>query len=552
MIAGGFIVTVPVVTNSAELYNPFSGNFSRIASMTEQRLQHTATLLPNGQVLVVGGYDGDTDLSSAVLYVPSASTARTGGLVAYWPGEGNANDIVGGNHGTLLNGATFAAGEIGQAFSFDGVDDFVAVSDSANLDNITGALTIDVWIKPADTNRMGIVEKTVGGGVNTQLLLFLEGDAVHFRLIKDPGVDHRTIRSDLSPPVIPINDWTHVAATWDGASMKLYVNGVQQLQTLAVTGSINSGVGPTFIGKSGSNINHYDGLIDEVRLYNRALSASEIKANFDASGPAAAQGRIAFSSFRDGNTEIYVVNADGSGQTNLTNHGADDRGPAWSPDGAKIAFWSDRAGNTEIYVMNADGSGQTNLTNNPAFDSDPAWSPDGAKIAFASVRDGNWEIHVMNADGSDQTNLTNNTASDSDPAWSPDGAKIAFSSERDGSGEIYVMNADGSGQTNLTNNPAFDASPAWSPGGAKIAFHSYRDGKYEIYVMNVDGSGQTRITNNGATDIFPAWSPDGARIAFHSYRDFKYEIYVMNADGSGQTRLTNNDGDDLTPAWSPE
>ena len=90
------------------------------------------------------------------------------------------------------------------------------------------------------------------------------------------------------------------------------------------------------------------------------VQISGATSNFDASGPAAAQGRIAFSSFRDGNTEIYVVNADGSGQTNLTNHGADDRGPAWSPDGAKIAFWSDRAGNTEIYVMNADGSGQTN------------------------------------------------------------------------------------------------------------------------------------------------------------------------------------------------
>ncbi len=95
--------------------------------------------------------------------------------------------------------------------------------------------------------------------------------------------------------------------------------------------------------------------------------------------PAQAQetGQIAFVSDRDGNFEIYVMNADGSGQTNLTNNPAVDGllGIDWSPDGSRIAFTSDRDGNDEVYVMNADGSGLTNLTNNPADDSHPAWSP---------------------------------------------------------------------------------------------------------------------------------------------------------------------------------
>jgi dipeptidyl aminopeptidase/acylaminoacyl peptidase len=86
---------------------------------------------------------------------------------------------------------------------------------------------------------------------------------------------------------------------------------------------------------------------------------------------------------------------------------------------AGIAFQSNRDKNLEIYVMNADGSSQTNLTNNPAGDTEPAWSPDGSKIAFASDRSDNWEIYVMNADGTAQTNLTNNSAPDYDPAWSP-------------------------------------------------------------------------------------------------------------------------------------
>jgi TolB protein len=79
--------------------------------------------------------------------------------------------------------------------------------------------------------------------------------------------------------------------------------------------------------------------------------------------------------------------------------------PAWSPDGRKIAFVSDRNGNSEVYVMNAKGNGQRNLTRNPAFDADPAWSPDGRKIAFASKRDGEYGIYVMNVDGSGQRRL---------------------------------------------------------------------------------------------------------------------------------------------------
>jgi Tol biopolymer transport system component len=262
-----------------------------------------------------------------------------------------------------------------------------------------------------------------------------------------------------------------------------------------------------------------------------------------------ASGRIAFMSERDGNFEIYAMNADGSGQTRLTANAAEDSDPAWSPDGTRIAFTSERDGN-QIYTMNADGSGQTRLTNNGG--SEPAWSPDGTRIAFASNRDGNLEIYAMNADGSGQTRLTTAAAEDRVPAWSPDGTRIAFMSRRDGNAEIYVMNADGSGQMRLTTNSRDDSGPAWSEDGQRIAFASRRDGNAQIYVMNADGSGQTRLTANAAMDRDPAWSPDGTGIAFWSDRDGNGEIYGMNADGSGQTRLTANDADDYLPAWGPE
>jgi len=141
--------------------------------------------------------------------------------------------------------------------------------------------------------------------------------------------------------------------------------------------------------------------------------------------------RIAFDSHLDGLYEIYVVNSDGSNLRRLTynpctgseleggcDHAYDEQ-PTWAGDSARIAFISSRDGNWEIYVMNADGTDQHNLTNHPADDWEPAWSPDGTQIAFVSVRDGNHEIYVMDADGSNVRNLTNHPAHDGSPAWSP-------------------------------------------------------------------------------------------------------------------------------------
>ena len=264
---------------------------------------------------------------------------------------------------------------------------------------------------------------------------------------------------------------------------------------------------------------------------------------------ASAQERIAFSSSRDGNSEIYVMSADGANQTRLTNNSAEDYEPAFSPNGSKIAFWSGRDGNYEIYVMNADGTNQTRLTNNSAADSGPSWSPDGHKIAFASNRDGNAEIYIMNADGSNQTRLTDNPASDTDPAFSPDGREIAFQTTRDGGVEIYKMNADGTNQVNLTNDPGNDTVPCWSPDGRKIAFRGFRNGTIEIYLMNADGTDQVSLTNNTSIDTEPSFSPDGSKIAFRTERDGNWEIYEMNPDGSDEVNLTNDAGADISPSW---
>ena len=237
---------------------------------------------------------------------------------------------------------------------------------------------------------------------------------------------------------------------------------------------------------------------------------------------------------------------------NLTRHPASDVYPTWSPDGSRIAFRTGRDGNDEIYVMNADGSDPANLTNDPGSDGNPSWSPDGSRIAFRSERDGNFDVYVMNADGTDLVRLTNNPGYDGSASWSPDGQKIAFATYRDDKADIYVMEADGSDPVNLTNDWGFDDLPVWSPDGTRIAFQSYRDGNYEIYVMNADGSNLVNLTNHLASDTTPSWSPDGTRIAFRSQRDGHREVYVMNADGSNLVNLTNHPAEDATPVWSPD
>lgn len=264
--------------------------------------------------------------------------------------------------------------------------------------------------------------------------------------------------------------------------------------------------------------------------------------------------KIAFTSDRDGNSEIYTMDADGGAQTRLTENTAEDFSPTWSPDGTRLAFVSTRDGNAEIYVMNADGTGQTRLTNNPDGDISPKWNPNGLEIGFVSNRDGNDEIYFMKPDGTNQTNITHHRADESSFAFSPDGFSIVFSSTREENDfDLYTMDVntfEGVLILRLTSAPGADINPSWS--ARKIAFQSNRDENDEIYSLTLDGiNSETRRTNNAELDVDPAQSSDATRIAFATSRDGNLEIYLMNADGTGLVRLTNNNASDLQPAIQP-
>jgi len=272
--------------------------------------------------------------------------------------------------------------------------------------------------------------------------------------------------------------------------------------------------------------------------------------------------RIAFLSDRDDTDieyvhhDIYVVNTDGSDLHRLTDNRGADGGISWSPDGKHIAFHSDRHGNWDIYVMNDDGTGLSRLTDDPAFDSGPNWSPDGKRIAFLSKPSlaGKPELFLMNPDGSNVSPLTIKLGIFPNYDWAPDGGKIAYSSFQYGS--LNLINPDGTGLKRLTGNQTYINRVTWSPDGKKITFQSKREGNFEIYAINIDGSGLINLTNNPADDVTPSWSPDGNFIAFLSNRDGKERLYLMEADGSNITLLVDDTSLSLNlvdsrPVWSP-
>jgi Tol biopolymer transport system component len=265
--------------------------------------------------------------------------------------------------------------------------------------------------------------------------------------------------------------------------------------------------------------------------------------------------KLAFVSRRDGNSEIYVMNADGSGLRNVTRTRSNDLDPVWSPDGHAIAFVQkiqkkcapsprDTPCNnrgTYLYVVNGDGSGQRRLTTHRARQFNPSWSADGKTIRYGR--------YLVRADGTGQAKLPRNLPLAG--AWSPDGQRIAFAVVPRGFGQrtglgLWVMNADGSNPRRLARNAA-SSDPAWSPDGRRIAFRRF-DGQFDgsagnsdLFVVNADGSGLRRLTRHAAnarprSALFRwfAWSPDGRTIAFLRER----EVYIVKADGSGERRLT--------------
>ncbi|MFC1538447.1 T9SS type A sorting domain-containing protein [Candidatus Latescibacterota bacterium] len=237
--------------------------------------------------------------------------------------------------------------------------------------------------------------------------------------------------------------------------------------------------------------------------------------------------------FQIGKTQrefLSIMDSDGSNQTRVceVDYGT------WftiSPDDSKIAFVSDRDGDTEIYIMDIDGTNQERLTNSDGYDVYPSWSPDGTEILFSSSRGDWYGIYAINIADKSVRTILNTPEFPHEPEYSPDGNFIAFVKDWEGASEISVVNADGSNLTRVTYSPEAKGtwSPRWSADGSQIVFECTWDDNYEVYIINTDGTNPVNLTNDPGGDYDPVVSPVGIPILVETDTTPKEFVLSQNA-----------------------
>ena len=275
--------------------------------------------------------------------------------------------------------------------------------------------------------------------------------------------------------------------------------------------------------------------------------------------------RIALVITDGANSEIYTVCPDGSDMINLTALISSDTDPAWSPDGSRIAFTSDRDGSSQVYVMDADGRYPMELTSDYVNDK-PVWLLDGERIAFRT-NDGAdmwwWRIIDLNSFEISDFSSPSYDPFFQTPAWSPDGSRLAYMSlveqqeRNDGSSQLHVKVLPNRSDAALTSDVWANINPVWSPDGERIAFFSERDGTYNLfalYVINADGTGLERITAPlYSVKASVSWSPDGKWLVVGGNEYPINDVVIINLESKEALEFL-----DLTaglwasdPAWQP-
>lgn len=272
-------------------------------------------------------------------------------------------------------------------------------------------------------------------------------------------------------------------------------------------------------------------------------------------------GRLAFIRYHPNeNSDLWTVNADGSGLTRLTDNevfGGDsafDSRPTWSPDGRKILFERHRPieGASGTFTIDADGSGLTQLDD--AVGSPFAWLPDG-RVAFAEEGP-DAGLYTIRSDGTEKTLV--GPAPGGPWSWSPDGTRFVYTRWSLNGLSAYVSSVDGTEVRRILQlGPHESPYPTWAP-GPRIAFiRPAAAGGWDLHTIEPDGTGQRRLTDDGATDLDQTWSPDGKRLVFLSDRNSEpgdvFDVFTIAADGTDLRNLTaTSTGSDVNAIWSPD
>lgn len=275
----------------------------------------------------------------------------------------------------------------------------------------------------------------------------------------------------------------------------------------------------------------------------------------------AASRPLAFTSDRSGSLDLWLMGTDGSNPIQLTTGPGLEAMASWSPDGTRILFVSavSQDSQSDICVVNADGTGMQNLTDTPdAAEAAPNWSPNGTSIVYGRWSGDVSQIHRMDVDGGRNQLIS---ANGEWPSWSPNGKQIVFVAKRGTPGpELWVMNADGGDQAILTESDGEPTEPSWSPDGDAIAFVAPSGDSHasdpvqwneDIFVMPAEGGPARQIVTSKGNDHWPpAWSPDGTQLAYTADgTENRGTIMVVDRETLEVTKLTDGESHDMYPAW---
>ena len=270
--------------------------------------------------------------------------------------------------------------------------------------------------------------------------------------------------------------------------------------------------------------------------------------------------KIAFTSNRDGNNEIYIMNPDGTGQTNLTQHGASDVQPAWSPTGEQVLFASNRDGKHDLYLIDADGANVQKVFDDLKVRTAPAWAPDGERISYsltAEVR----ELYIASLDTKIEKRIVRVGPFDGYSNWSTDGTRIVFDAPlRQGNttSRIHVFDLVTRQQEVLLGEVIGTTmnAPVWSPSADKIVFTWFEGDNSAIYIMSNDGNDPARVVKPlaGFSTDYPDWSPDGNALVYERYElgNNNRHIYTLDLDGGEPKKLTRQGINFFADWFDPE
>jgi TolB protein len=250
--------------------------------------------------------------------------------------------------------------------------------------------------------------------------------------------------------------------------------------------------------------------------------------------------------------EIFLMDADGYGQRQVTNDRSLTGTPCWGANATEFYYTTYRDFNPDLSGAYLKGGAPWFVSRYPGLNTSPSWSPRRQRILLTLGKDGNSELYTITRDGKNPRRLTSTPGIESTASWSPDGNDVVFTSDRGGgSPQIYVMDAEGlnAHRISFVNSNWCDGG-AWSPKGDKIAFAARVGNSFHIFMSEVNGSNAVQLTSGAGNNEDPSWAPNGELITFTSDRTGAPQVYVMTADGQRLTQLTTRDYN-TAPAWSP-